>query len=158
MWHLDLVALWHVESSWIRDWTLISCIGRQILYHWATREAPFFSLLIIWPNKSYSNLEAFINSWLGRKAWEVVFLKICRTAWLIIPLIGLSKTPSPMSSLHSVLWVLRSRRFRFSKPYWEFSEVCSRILKDSQAIGWIHQPVFRGVCVVWKIRLASRSH
>ena len=23
-----------------RNWTCISCIGRQILYHWATREAP----------------------------------------------------------------------------------------------------------------------
>ena len=30
-------------SSWPKDWThisCISCIGRQILYHWATREAP----------------------------------------------------------------------------------------------------------------------
>ena len=26
-------------SSWLRDWTHISCIGRQILYHWATWEA-----------------------------------------------------------------------------------------------------------------------
>ena len=26
-------------SSWSRDWTNFSCIGRQILYHWATREA-----------------------------------------------------------------------------------------------------------------------
>ena len=27
-------------SSWFRDWTCISCISRQILYHWATWEAP----------------------------------------------------------------------------------------------------------------------
>ena len=27
-------------SSRPRDWTCISCIGRQILYHWATREVP----------------------------------------------------------------------------------------------------------------------
>ena len=27
------------EFSQLRDWTLVSCIGRQILYHWATREA-----------------------------------------------------------------------------------------------------------------------
>ena len=27
------------ESSWPRDRTRISCIGRQILYHWATQEA-----------------------------------------------------------------------------------------------------------------------
>ena len=26
-------------SSWPRNWTCISCIGRQILYHWATSEA-----------------------------------------------------------------------------------------------------------------------
>ena len=28
------------ESSWLRDWTCFSCIGRWILYHWTTREAP----------------------------------------------------------------------------------------------------------------------
>ena len=26
-------------SSWPRDWTQVSCLGRWILYHWATREA-----------------------------------------------------------------------------------------------------------------------
>ena len=26
-------------SSWPRDWTRISCIGRWVLYHWATWEA-----------------------------------------------------------------------------------------------------------------------
>ena len=26
-------------SSWLRDWMHISCTGRWILYHWATREA-----------------------------------------------------------------------------------------------------------------------
>ena len=33
-------------SCWSRDWTYISCIGRRILYHWATWEAPslFFPL------------------------------------------------------------------------------------------------------------------
>ena len=35
-----LVALQHVGSSWTRDWTSVSCVGRWILYHWATREAP----------------------------------------------------------------------------------------------------------------------
>ena len=34
-----LAAPQHVASSWIRDETHISCIGRQILHHWATREA-----------------------------------------------------------------------------------------------------------------------
>ena len=37
-----LVAPWHVGSSQIRtrDRTGVSCIGRWMLYHWATREAP----------------------------------------------------------------------------------------------------------------------
>ena len=25
-------------SSWPRDWTRVPCIGKQILYHWATRQ------------------------------------------------------------------------------------------------------------------------
>ena len=29
-------------SSRPRDWIPISCIGRQILYHWATRETPMY--------------------------------------------------------------------------------------------------------------------
>ena len=34
-----LVALQHVQSSLARDRTRGSCIDRQILYHWTTREA-----------------------------------------------------------------------------------------------------------------------
>ena len=45
LWCMGLVALRHVGSSQIRDQTPVSCIGRQILYHWATREASF-SLII----------------------------------------------------------------------------------------------------------------
>ena len=33
LWGMGLVAPWHVESSWIRDRTCVSCIGRQVLYH-----------------------------------------------------------------------------------------------------------------------------
>ena len=38
VWAPVLCSVW--ESSLIRDWTRVSCIGRQILYHWATRKAP----------------------------------------------------------------------------------------------------------------------
>ena len=42
---MGLVTPGHVGSSGIRDWTHVSCIGRQILYYWATREAlPLFLL------------------------------------------------------------------------------------------------------------------
>ena len=33
------VAPRHVGSSWIREPARVSCIGRWVLYHWATREA-----------------------------------------------------------------------------------------------------------------------
>ena len=32
---IGLVALLNVGSSWTRDQTHVSCVGRQILYHWA---------------------------------------------------------------------------------------------------------------------------
>ena len=38
-WHTGLVALWHMRSSQTGDQTRVSCIGRQIPHHWATREA-----------------------------------------------------------------------------------------------------------------------
>ena len=38
---MDLAAPWHVGSSWTRDWICASCIGRQILSHWDTREVPW---------------------------------------------------------------------------------------------------------------------
>ena len=40
MWCTGLVALWRVGSSQTRDQTCVSCIGRRILYHWATKEVP----------------------------------------------------------------------------------------------------------------------
>ena len=33
LWPLGLVALQHVGSSWLKDQTRVSCIGRQVLYH-----------------------------------------------------------------------------------------------------------------------------
>ena len=37
-----LASLRYEGSSWIRDQPHVPCIGRWILYHWATREAPIF--------------------------------------------------------------------------------------------------------------------
>ena len=39
LWHTDLAVPQDVGSSWIRNQTRVSCIGRQILYHQATRAA-----------------------------------------------------------------------------------------------------------------------
>ena len=38
LWHMGLVAPRHVESSQIRDWTHVPCVGRQVLIPHATRE------------------------------------------------------------------------------------------------------------------------
>ena len=40
LWWTGLVASWHVGSSWTRDHTDVPYIGRQIINHWTTREAP----------------------------------------------------------------------------------------------------------------------
>ena len=40
LWHTGLVALQHVGSSWIRDQTCVSFIGRQILYHLSHQGSP----------------------------------------------------------------------------------------------------------------------
>ena len=41
LWCTGLVVSQHVGSSRIRDRNRVSFIGRWILYHWATREAPY---------------------------------------------------------------------------------------------------------------------
>ena len=39
---LEWVAIFFSRGSfWLRDRTHISCVGRQVLYHWVTWEAPF---------------------------------------------------------------------------------------------------------------------
>lgn len=37
LWHTGIVALRHTGSSWMRDWARVSCAGRRLLQHWATR-------------------------------------------------------------------------------------------------------------------------
>ena len=41
---MGLVVPRHVGSSYTRHWTRVPCIGKQILHHWATREALWGSL------------------------------------------------------------------------------------------------------------------
>ena len=38
LWQMGLVASRHMESSWPKDRTHVSCIGRRILKHWTARE------------------------------------------------------------------------------------------------------------------------
>ena len=52
-----LVTLWLVRPSQIRDRTCVSCTGRQVLYHWGTREAPFKVIFISVFTNVFSQVE-----------------------------------------------------------------------------------------------------
>ena len=60
LWHTGLAAPQYVGSSWIKDRTRVSCVGRWILYHWATREA---WTPVPWRVNSYLMLKSLRQLW-----------------------------------------------------------------------------------------------
>ena len=62
-----LVVLWHVGFSHIRDWTHVSCNGRQILYHQAAKEV-LPSRLLDFRIAALSSWQ-FVNHCLGFLSW-----------------------------------------------------------------------------------------
>ena len=81
LWHMGLVAPRHVGSQ-IRGRIHVSCIGRWILYHWVTREAP-------------ENLQSV--------RWErLVMYKVLDTQSCLTPCDPLDCIP-PDSSFHVIL-------------------------------------------------------
>ena len=85
LWCPGLVALWHVGSSWTRDWAPVPCIGRWILNHWTTREVPpgyWFLINCLWLIKDLiaphgiivlvrAVLSHFSHVWLFATPWTV---------------------------------------------------------------------------------------
>ena len=90
---LEWVAISHSRgSSWPRDWTHVSYIGRWILYHWATREAhplprfnnyehfAVFVSLFVWEYVSVYIVflnHLNINCWYGQRTnvdWELTHI------------------------------------------------------------------------------------
>ena len=61
LWSAGSVPPVHMGSSQIRDRTLVSCIGRRILYHGVTREAPSL-LLNPLLRRSWNSLEVGTGS------------------------------------------------------------------------------------------------
>ena len=53
---------WHVAPSPMRDQTCVLCIGRQVLYHWATREAlkKFFYIVVKYMKYEIYHLNHFL--------------------------------------------------------------------------------------------------
>ena len=58
---MGLVAPQHVGSSRTKDQTCVSYIGRQIPYHWATREVLYVYLLTIWSSYLQTVFSHFPN-------------------------------------------------------------------------------------------------
>ena len=114
-----LVALWHVGSSQIRNWNCVSCIGRQILYHGATREAPgmdgFYLKIWHFGEKSKHSL-AQRGAWGGRgktQAEEVDFsFQSLLDGHRALP------TGSPSTKIHHAS---QGRQCSALPPHWIFS-------------------------------------
>ena len=64
LWYMGLVAPRHVGSSWTADWTRVPCIDRQILYHWAAREA-LICWALLWQGLKHQCSFRIDNSRLG---------------------------------------------------------------------------------------------
>ena len=62
LWCPGFVTPRHVGSFRTRSWTLVPCIGRRILNHWATREVPLMKLQSFYSheNRRQSGLEIFL--------------------------------------------------------------------------------------------------
>ena len=97
-------------SSWPRDWTHISCTGRQVLYHWVIREVP--------PRALFSHLLSFCSCHDWKSAAPSLPLT-CPVSSLTkmtpVCLQGLLKTPSlpwkdpwlPLTQAETYLTILR---------------------------------------------------
>ena len=86
------------RSSQPRDWThvsCISCVGRQILYHWATWEVPSFiyhsnrhlTTLVTWPFFFFFLKENWIThithvNLMGKKSVKLIWLPVDWFSWL----------------------------------------------------------------------------
>ena len=114
LWHMGLVASWHVESSQTRDWTCVPCIGRWFPT-WTTRERPPLELismrcfvLLQLPLRevcvcfcvcvqSLSHIWLFVTSWTAAHQASLSFtISLSLTKFMSIA--------SVMPSSHHILW------------------------------------------------------
>ena len=100
---MGLAAPWNKGSSWTRGGTCVSCIGRQILYHWATREAQL-------PGYSWWRTQGQCDS-VGRGG-HMIFLG------------GPSVRPGVSSGIWATLFFSISGRLTFFSSVFYTSELC----------------------------------
>ena len=101
--------------------TRISCIGRWILYHWATREA-LVLVYVVFVTQLLSHVQSFATSWAAACQASLSFTSSnsCPLSWWRHPTISSSVAPFsscpqslPVSSSFPMSWLFVSGYFFF---------------------------------------------
>ena len=103
------VALRHVGSSQTRARTRVPCIGRQILNHCDTREAPYTVLLmnVFWNDKLMVSISKRMNKiMLWKKTFLLYLIFICIFSFLEALWVFWFKAQGGCNLLTIALWVL----------------------------------------------------
>ena len=101
-------------SLWPRDWTCVFCIGRQILYHWATWETPkyYFSSILI--GVPVFALASFRVTLIHYKLYCVIFLLIT-LQWLPASEGGIGKTK--LFTIGKLAWKLSDTEINLARSF-----------------------------------------
>ena len=73
---MGLVAPWHVESSWTRDWTCVPWISRWILNYWTTREVPRMFRLSVLFDVNSCTYNKILTVRYQVEFWKILYINI----------------------------------------------------------------------------------
>ena len=129
---MGLIALWHVESSWLNDRTHFPSGGRQNLNHWTLREVHRLLYFLLWKQ----------DVWWPRRQkdhdpWEDVRKKLSMARAKIVK-VRESLTRDKAQSLSS--------NARPWKTWWKLRNT---LLESRQLILGTHMKVERGAEHIW---------
>ena len=97
---MGLAAPSHVGSSQTGDWTCVPCIGRQILYHWATGEPlSYINGIIQWiPSSGMFKSSCFFTFIIHLNPRCALCSRFVSNFFLFSQLLNLSRVLSPQAS------------------------------------------------------------